>query len=146
MKKVVAYTDGSYNSTLGISGSGVYLVTPGAESAVASLYKTTKLTGDANSWNIVGEVVAAWMAIDWAIDNGYDEIEIKHDLVHIAHWFIGDWKSKSMIGNGFKEWAKAIIAEKKIVVTFTKVKAHSGVFGNDQADHLAKIGAKVISL
>ena len=146
MKKVVAYTDGSYNSTLCISGSGAYLVTPGAESTVASLYKTTKLTGDANSWNIVGEVVAAWMAIDWAIDNGYDEIEIKHDLIHISKWFTGEWKAKTSISSGFKQWSELIVAEKKIVVTFTKVKAHSGVYGNDQSDRLAKIGAKVISL
>ena len=145
MKKVIAYTDGSYNKFIEMAGAGVF-ITDDAGLEIANLYKGVYASEETSSWNIVGELMAVWIAVDWAISHNVTEIEIKYDLQGIPFWFNQKWKTNVELTRSFKEWAKNILDEGKITVTFTKVKAHSGVFGNDQADRLAKIGAKVISL
>lgn len=145
MKKVIAYTDGSYNKSIEMAGSGVF-ITDDSGLEIASLYKGVYASEETSSWNIVGELMATWIAVDWAISHNVTEIEIKYDLKGIPFWFNQEWKTNVAVTKAFKEWAKAVLDEGKVKVTFTKVKAHSGIFGNDQADRLAKIGAKVISL
>ena len=145
MKKVIAWVDGSYNKPIETAGSGVF-ITDDAGLKIASFYKGVYASEETSSWNIVGELMAVWIAVDWAISHNIPEIEIKHDLQGIPFWFNQQWKTNVELTCSFKEWAKNILDEGKITVTFTKVKAHSGIYGNDQADKLAKIGAKVISL
>ena len=86
--------------------------------------------------NVAGEILGSIHAIQWAITHQAKKIHIYHDYEGIARWANGDWKAKK---EKTKEYQKFIQeSRKKIIITFTKVAAHTGVELNERADKLAK--------
>ena len=137
-KKLIAYTDGSYNSTTGYYGCGAVLIDEN-EQEIARMHKTGKPDAGANGWNINGEIEAAVMAIRTAMDLGCDDLTIYHDYEGVGKWPDGVWKAK-------KSYTKAYAAQihafrKEIQITFIHVKGHHGNKWNEIADQEAGIGA-----
>lgn len=129
------YVDGSYSKEYQVYSYGCVLLNE-------KLDKIQYLSGSGNDknlvdlWNVAGELLGAIKAIEFAYENKYDKVLIYHDYEGIAKWAIGEWKAKK---NGTKTYFEFIKEYKdKIKIEFSKVKAHSGVYYNEEADRLAK--------
>ena len=86
--------------------------------------------------NVSGEVTGAMKAVDFAVNNDYNEVAIYFDYQGIESWALGTWKRNNPITKSYHEYMQKIM--KKVKVTFVKVKGHSGDKYNDMADSLAK--------
>ena len=130
----VAFTDGSYEESVGKYSYGVVAVSPDGKERefsgrgeVASFLPTR---------NIAGEVDGVLTAVKWAFLNGYEKLKIYHDYEGLSAWANGSWGTGSPISVYYvKEFAKY----KGVVdVTFEKVKGHSNHKYNEMVDKLAK--------
>lgn len=131
---VEAYVDGSFNSEVGVYGSGIVIV-----SKNKIIHETSFAGSDSEyveSYQIAGEVFAAIRAIEWAIQEGEGEITICYDFEGIRAWALNEWKTNKKISRDYSE--RIAFLSSKIKVSFKKIKAHSGVKFNEIADRLAK--------
>lgn len=137
---VDAYVDGSYNEQTLKAGYGCVIIED--DLVIKELKGVLQLKVHNNSRNINGEVRAAIKAIEWAVDNNYENITIFYDYLGIEKWITGDWEARVQVSIDYVIAVKALI--KKINIDFRKVKAHSGNEYNERADLLAKqaIGIK----
>lgn len=131
--QAVAYVDGSYNAATGAYGYGLYLEYEGM------VYEKNG-TGDnkekASMRNVAGEIDGAVQAVMLAKKLGAKSLIIYYDYLGIEQWAVGGWKTN-------KEWTKEYAAYMQeasagLSITFHKVKAHTGVEGNERVDVLAK--------
>ena len=75
-------------------------------------------------------------AIRKALELGLREVSVFYDYAGIKAWASGEWKRNK---KGTKEYYNYILSVKdKIDIRFVKVRGHSGVEGNEEADRLAK--------
>ena len=86
--------------------------------------------------NVAGEIKAAEETIKKAIELGIKSIDIFYDYEGIHRWATGEWKTNKYGTKKYYEFYQEI--KSKINVNFHKVKAHSDVKGNDEADKIAK--------
>lgn len=130
---VYAYIDGSFDPETFTYGSGIIIIDKNK--------KITKKLADNNQEiaqlrNVAGELEAAKFVMNYALDNNIKEIAIYFDYMGIASWANGDWKTNLDYTKSYADFAKNIM--KQVKVNFIKVKAHSGVFLNEEVDTLAK--------
>lgn len=93
--------------------------------------------------NVAGEVLGALKAVEYTINNGFEDVIIIYDYKGIECWALGTWKrNKELTQNYHKVMQENM---KKIKITFLKVKGHSGDKYNDLADKLAKKVLGIIS-
>ena len=141
MKKANAYTDGSYNKSLGIYGCGAVLLIDGEAPQV--FHETGRAAAASNGWNINGEIRAAEMVIEKAILAGVTDLIIHHDYEGVGKWPDHQWRAN-------KDYTIRYAAQinkyrEKINIRFSWVKGHSGNKWNDLVDQAAKYGAKIIN-
>ncbi len=129
---VIAYVDGSFNLPEKTYGAGVVLIKDGYEEHFKKAYSDSFYTHR----NVAGEVKASELAINLAIEKGFNKIIIYHDYQGIKSWADGDWKTNNDLTKAYK----AFIDQKReeIEIGFVKVKGHSNDKYNDLADRLAK--------
>lgn len=129
---VIAYVDGSFNLPEKTYGAGVVLIKDGNEEHFKKAYSDSFYTHR----NVAGEVKASELAINLAIEKGFNKIIIYHDYQGIKSWADGDWKTNNDLTKAYK----AFINQKReeIEIGFVKVKGHSNDKYNDLADRLAK--------
>ena len=151
---IIAWTDGSskaINTDSPYGGWGVYLE---LGDKAFELYGGQDLTTNNRM-----EMTAVIKALEKINVKGGNNVEIRSDSALIINcindgWYI-KWKN-----NGWKNSKKQDIGNKGLwermlelvklynnnglTVTFTKVKGHSGIYGNEKADELANMGAKII--
>ena len=72
----------------------------------------------------------------YAIEKGFEEIDIYHDYEGISKWCLGLWKANKPGTIKYREYYLSI--KDKLKVNFIKVKGHSNDKYNDLADELAK--------
>lgn len=60
------------------------------------------------------------------------------DYIGVKHWMSGEWKCKAKHIKLIKKKCDEILKDIKCKITIEHVPAHSGVFGNEMADKLAK--------
>ena len=68
--------------------------------------------------------------------NGVKELVIYYDYMGIEMWATGDWKRNKAGTIAYYEFMQKV--KNQISLTFVKVKGHSGIAGNEEADRLAK--------
>lgn len=130
LKYPYAYIDGSfYNGTYGFGG---YVVDENKK------VHTLQGSGKKENWvqmrNVAGEICGALAAIKYAKEHGYDHLTIYYDYLGIENWATGKWKANKPETQFYQKYCR----ESKIRLNFIKVKGHSGIAGNDEADRLAK--------
>lgn len=132
--KVVAFTDGSFDSEKKAYGSGVCIFAP--NDIYIELCNKGKNEKYIDLRNVAGEIIAVLNAIDWAWKNGYDQISIFYDYEGIGKWASGEWKANTVLSNYYQRY----IDDKNGIITieFIKVSGHSNNRYNDRADKLAK--------
>jgi ribonuclease H-related protein len=132
---VVAFCDGSYDKDRNRYSYGVLIVDSNMqEHEICGSSKNTKYT---SSQNIIGEVLGAINAMDWAFSNNYNKIRIYHDYEGLSKWISGEWVAKSPVAKMYMSIYKNKYAD-ILQVEFEKVKGYSNNKYNDIADELAK--------
>ena len=139
MPQVYAFVDGSFNVKTGVYGYGGFLF-DGQDKYILSG------SGDdaemATMRNVAGEILGSMAAVEKAIELGIKELSIYYDYMGIEMWATGAWKRNKEGTVAYHEYMNSV--RDKIQINFIKVKGHSGVEGNEEADILAKKAVGVI--
>lgn len=136
--QVYAFVDGSYNSATGVYGYGGFLVADGEKYVLQGAGDDAEL---ASMRNVAGEILGSMAAVKKAIELGLKELTIYYDYMGIEMWATGGWKRNKAGTIAYYEFMQQV--KSQIAITFVKVKGHSGVDGNEEADRLAKVAVGI---
>lgn len=131
---LVAYVDGSFNKEKYIYGYGCVLIKDGQ--VIKKIYGKGKHHDYVGMRNVAGEIFGSEVAIEYAIENGYDEVIVYYDYMGIEKWATKKWQANKPGTKAYQKKCQEYF--KKINVIFQKVAAHTGVTYNEMADGLAK--------
>ncbi len=137
-EKAIAYTDGSYNINNAMWGYGACLLVGDKEYEISGCGEDLY-----NGRQIQGETTAALAVCEKALSMGIRELEIRYDYEGVRHWAMGTWKTNKPYT---KEYAQKMQGyRQQMAITFTHVKAHTGVEGNEKVDKLAKAACGLLT-
>ena len=128
-----AFVDGSYNIATKVYGYGGFLIADGQKYVLQGSGNEKEM---ASMRNVSGEILGCMAAIEKALELGLKELVVYYDYMGIEMWATGGWKRNKTGTIAYYEFMQKI--KDQIAVTFVKVKGHSGIEGNEEADHLAK--------
>lgn len=131
--KCYAFVDGSYNAVTKVYGYGGFLVENGNRHIIQGHGDDAEM---ASMRNVAGEVLGSMAAIKLALELGITELAVYYDYMGIEQWANGGWKRNKKGTIAYYDYVQGI--KDKIKLKFIKVKGHSGVEGNEEADRLAK--------
>lgn len=128
-----AFVDGSFNKATHTYGYGGFLVTDNEKYVLQGADNDAEM---ATMRNVAGEIKGAEAAVKKAIELGIKELVIYYDYMGIEMWATGAWKRNKAGTIAYHDYIMSV--REQIKLTFVKVKGHSGVEGNEEADKLAK--------
>jgi ribonuclease HI len=130
---VYAFVDGSFNSAQKCYGYGGFLVHDGVREVLTGSGDDPEMV---SMHNVAGEVLGSMAAIRKALELGLPELTIYYDYMGIEMWAKGLWKRNKKGTIAYYDYVNSV--QSQIALNFVKVKGHSGVEGNEEADRLAK--------
>ena len=130
---VYAFVDGSFNPVTNVYGYGGFLFYNGEKVILQGAGDDEEM---ASMRNVAGEILGSMAAIEKALELGLPEVTVYYDYAGIEMWATGAWKRNKTGTIQYHEYIRSV--ENKIRINFVKVKGHSGVEGNEEADMLAK--------
>lgn len=133
-----AFVDGSYNAAAKVYGYGGFLMIDGRKEYIQGSGDDEEM---ASMRNVAGEVEGSMAAIRRAVELGLAELTIYYDYMGIEMWATGAWKRNKAGTIAYHDYVHSV--RDKITLHFVKVKGHSGVAGNEEADKLAKEAAGI---
>lgn len=128
-----AFVDGSFNIATGVYGYGGFLIANKTKYLLSGSGTDKEM---ASMRNVSGEILGSMAAIQKAIELGLEEVYIYFDYMGIRAWALGEWKRNKTGTINYYNYIQSV--KDKIKIHFIKVKGHSGVEGNEEADRLAK--------
>ena len=128
-----AFVDGSFNEAKNEYGWGAVMHFNGERYFLSGSGCDPE---DAKLRNVAGEILGVQRAIEEAIRRGFKKIDIYYDYLGIEMWATGQWKRNKAQTIGYYDFIQE--ARKHIVISFCKVKSHTGIELNEMADRLAK--------
>ena len=141
-----AFVDGSFNSKTNTYGYGGFLIHKHVEEKDNGkktwLIDKTIIKGSGNDIelaelrNITGEILGCMEAVKEAIKKKYKTLAIFYDYAGIEMWATGMWNRNKKATQDYYEFMQSI--KDKIDIKFIKVKGHTKIDGNEEADRLAK--------
>lgn len=132
-EKAYAFVDGSYNVATGVYGYGGFLVSNAQKHILQGAGDEEEM---ASMRNVAGEILGSMAAVEKALELGLKELVIYYDYMGIEMWATGAWKRNKAGTIAYYEFMQNV--KNQIAITFEKVKGHSGIEGNEEADRLAK--------
>lgn len=133
LPKVYAFVDGSFNETTRVYGYGGFVVINGEKHILQGKGNDIDM---AKMQNVAGEILGSIAAMQFAIDNHLHTITILYDYFGIEKWTTGEWEAKLNYTKAYKQFFD--LTKNYVNIKFQKVKAHSNIDGNEEADKLAK--------
>ena len=128
-----AYVDGSYNVETGVYGYGGFLCIGGQKIILQGNGNEPEM---ATMHNVAGEVLGCKIAVYEARRRGVKSLTIYYDYLGIDNWATGEWERNKVGTKYYHEIMKD--AMKHMTIVFKKIKAHTDIDGNEEADKLAK--------
>lgn len=128
-----AFVDGSFNPKTNVYGFGGFLF-DGEHFHILTGSGTNKTM--ASMRNVAGEILGAQEAMNKALALKLESLDIYYDYMGIEKWYTGEWQAKKFYTKEYAATARYTAAH--LNLSFTHVKGHSGVEGNELADKLAK--------
>ena len=125
--------DGSYNAATGVYGYGGFLIHGGEKEILQGAGDEPEM---ASMRNVAGEVLGSMAAVERAVELGLPELTVYYDYMGIEMWANGNWKRNKAGTIAYHDYIASV--RDQIKLSFVKVKGHSGVEGNEEADRLAK--------
>ena len=135
---MIAFVDGSFNHETNRYAYGVVILHNDEEKL---LYGSDDKEHMIDMCNVAGEISGAMAAMQYAIDNGINEITIMHDFKGISTLCTNDCKAHSQGTVAYKNFYDTVV--QSLDVRFKKVDGHSGNYYNELADALARKAAGV---
>ncbi|MBR3834002.1 MAG: ribonuclease H family protein [Lachnospiraceae bacterium] len=132
-EKPYAFVDGSFNPATNVYGYGGFLIADGKKYILTGSGDDPEMS---SMRNVAGEVLGSQAAMEKAMELGLKEITIYYDYAGIEMWALGNWKRNKKGTIAYYDFVNSI--RHKLALYFVKVKGHSGVEGNEEADILAK--------
>ena len=128
---IIAYTDGSFNDSIGKYGSGGIIVTDGHEFSFCGC--EPHLIG---MRNVAGEIEAARYVMEYAVRRKCKYLRLYYDYEGVAKWCTHTWAANQKGTKDYQDYYDSISSI--LYVEFIYVESHSADKYNDIADTLAK--------
>ena len=141
LPEIYAFVDGSFNVAEKRYGYGGFLVHQGQKEVLQGAGDDAEM---ASMRNVAGEILGSMAAMKRAVELGLPELTIYYDYMGIEMWATGMWKRNKEGTIAYYEYVQSI--KDAIRLHFVKVRGHSGVEGNEEADQLAKQAVGLTSL
>lgn len=131
--ELIAYVDGSFSQDLNTYSYGMVIISSQGKESFYGCGDNLEL---AEMRNVSGELKGALEAMKLALDRDKKKLYLHYDYAGIEKWARGEWKTNKKGTKMYKDYYDKI--KNRLDVEFIKVKAHSGVKYNEEADLLAK--------